>query len=98
MFSQTALKIYALKKERIVKSNAHFWREFNDIDKIDLWTKASKNRVKSIFKFCGLDKLFKKIILDNKTSFRTSIKRLKALTHSDMFVVYENDDKFFDGE
>ncbi len=35
MFSQTALKIYALKKERIVKSNAHFWREFNDIDKID---------------------------------------------------------------
>ncbi len=63
-----------------------------------LWTKASKNRVKSIFKFCGLDKLFNKIILDNKTSFRTSIKRLKALTHSDMFVVYENDDKFFDGE
>ena len=62
------------------------------------WTKASKNRVKSIFKFCGLDKLFKKIILDNKTSFRTSIKRLKALTHSDTFVVCENDDKFFDGE
>lgn len=35
MYSQVALKLYALKKERIVKSNAHFWREFNDIDKIN---------------------------------------------------------------
>lgn len=35
MYSQTALKLYALKKERRVKSNAHFWREFNDIEKIN---------------------------------------------------------------
>lgn len=35
MYSQTALKFYALKRERKVKSNAHFWREFNDFDKIN---------------------------------------------------------------
>lgn len=35
MYSQTAIKLYALKRERIVKSNAHFWREFNDFDKIN---------------------------------------------------------------
>lgn len=35
MYSQTALKLYALKRERIVKSNAYFWRELNDVDKIN---------------------------------------------------------------
>jgi len=35
MYSQTALKLYALKKERKIKSNAHFWREFNDVDKLN---------------------------------------------------------------
>ncbi len=34
MFSQIALKLYALKKEKVIKSNAQFWREFNNVDKI----------------------------------------------------------------
>ena len=35
MYSQLALKLYALKKEKVIKSNAQFWREFNNVDKID---------------------------------------------------------------
>lgn len=35
MYSQIALKLYALKKDRTVKSNAQFWREFNDAEKIN---------------------------------------------------------------
>ncbi len=34
MYSQIALKLYALKKEKVIKSNAQFWREFNNVDKI----------------------------------------------------------------
>ncbi|MCD8308579.1 MAG: DNA-protecting protein DprA [Clostridia bacterium] len=36
MFSQTALKIYAAKKEGIIKSNAFFWREFDCAEKVNI--------------------------------------------------------------
>lgn len=36
MYSQIALKLYALKKEQVIKSNAHFWREFNNDNKINV--------------------------------------------------------------
>lgn len=35
MYSQIALKLYAAKQVGIIKSNAHFWREFNSNDKIN---------------------------------------------------------------
>lgn len=55
-----------------------------------LWTKASKNRVKSILRYCCLDNLFNKIIFDDKFIFLTSIEKLKAVTHSDKFIIYED--------
>lgn len=63
-----------------------------------LWTKASKNRVKSILKYCFLDNLFNKIIFDDKTSYQASIEKLKAVTHSDKFIIYENNHNLFDNE
>lgn len=73
MFSQTALKIYALKKERIVKSNAHFWREFNDIDKIDAieidvhkFNKELTNNGVSLV--CAFDKKFPQLSANIKLS------------------------------
>lgn len=35
MFSEIALKIYSLVKSGVIKSNAHFWKEYNSKDKID---------------------------------------------------------------
>jgi len=63
-----------------------------------LWTKANKDRVKSILSYCKLDRLFGKIIFDDKTAFKTSIAKLNAATCSGMFIIYENNKKFFDNE
>lgn len=63
-----------------------------------LWTKASKNRVKSILRYCCLDNLFNKIIFDDKSTFLTSIEKLKAVTHSDKFIIYEDTLNLFDNE
>lgn len=35
MYSQIALKIYAAKKENIIKTNAQFWRQYGDIKSIE---------------------------------------------------------------
>lgn len=35
MYSQIALKLYALKKAKVIKSNAHFWRNFYNVEKIN---------------------------------------------------------------
>lgn len=35
MYSQIALKLYAAKKEEIIKSNARFWKEFNGVSKVE---------------------------------------------------------------
>lgn len=35
MYSQIALKIYVAKREGIIKSNAHFWSKFNNVNKIN---------------------------------------------------------------
>ncbi len=61
-----------------------------------LWTQANKDRVKSILSCCKLERLFNKIIFDNKTAFQTSISKLNVATHSDVFIIYENNKKFFD--
>lgn len=63
-----------------------------------LWTKASKNRVKSILRYCCLDNLFNKIIFDDKSTYQTSIEKLKAVTHSDKFIIYEDNHNLFDNE
>ena len=63
-----------------------------------LWTKASIDRVKAIFRYCNFEKLFNKIIFDEKFNFSDSIHKLKTETHSNKFIVYENNHDFFDGQ
>lgn len=35
MYTQIAFKLYAAKKKGIIKSNAKFWKEFNDVSKVE---------------------------------------------------------------
>lgn len=63
MYSQIALKLYALKKECRVKSNAHFWREFNDAEKInaidiDVRKYAEELKRSGVSLFCAFDNGF----------------------------------------
>lgn len=60
-----------------------------------LWTKADKDRAYKIVDYCKLDNYFKDIIFDDKSSFETSIQKLKQLTNSQQFIIYENNKDFF---
>lgn len=60
-----------------------------------LWTKADKDRAYKIVDYCKLDNYFKDIIFDDKLSFETSIPKLKELTNSNQFIIYENNKDFF---
>lgn len=73
MYSQTALKLYALKRERIVKSNAHFWREFNDVDKInainiDVQKYEQEFENNGVSLICAFDKAFPQLPANLKLS------------------------------
>ena len=39
--------------------------------------------------------IYKDIIFDDKSSFETSIRKLKQLTNSNQFIIYENNSYFF---
>jgi beta-phosphoglucomutase-like phosphatase (HAD superfamily) len=60
-----------------------------------LWTSANKKRAEAIVNACKLNQFFNKIIFDNKKSFVASMYKLKDLTHSNEFIIYENNDNFF---
>ena len=50
MISESATLLYAAKKEGIIKSNAHFWREYSSADKLknislDLEKYARKSKI-----------------------------------------------------
>lgn len=75
MYSQVALKLYVLKKERIVKSNAHFWREFNDVDKIneiniDVQKNGQELKDSGVSLVCAFDKEFPQLSANIKLSER----------------------------
>ena len=60
-----------------------------------LWTKADKNRASKIIDFCKLDRYFNDVLFDEKYSFDTSISKLQELTHTNQFIIYENNKNFF---
>lgn len=66
-------------------------------DSCYIWTKASKNRVFSILKQCGLTNLFKAVLFDEKLNFDVSMQEIRKTVHSDEFIIYENDTALFDG-
>lgn len=63
-----------------------------------LWTKSSIARAKAIFRYYTFEKLFHKVIFDDKFNFSDSIHKLKTETHSNKFIIYENNHDFFEGQ
>ena len=59
-----------------------------------LWTSADKNRAEYLLKELDLDKYFNKVIYDDKKDLNSSLKRLKDITKSNVFLIFE-DKEFF---
>lgn len=60
-----------------------------------LWTKADKNRAFKILIYCNLNNYFKDIIYDDKSNFESSILKLRKVTNSNRFIIYEDNRDFF---
>ena len=60
-----------------------------------LWTSADKNRAEYILKELDLAKYFNKVIYDDKKDINSSLKRLKDITKSNVFLIFEDNEKFF---
>ena len=60
-----------------------------------LWTSADKNRVEYILKELDLAKYFHKVIYDDKKDLNSSLKRLKDITKSNVFLIFEDNDGLF---
>ncbi len=60
-----------------------------------LWTSADKNRAEYILKELDLYKYFNKVIYDDKKDLNSSLKRLKDITKSNVFLIFEDNEKFF---
>lgn len=63
-----------------------------------LWTKADENRVKTIWKAFNLKQYFDRFIIDCKSSFEQSIKNIQQYTNEKNFIIYENNQSFFDNK
>ncbi len=61
-----------------------------DVTSCFLWTSADKNRADYILKELDLNKYFNKIIFDDKKDFIISLKRLKDITKSNVFLIFED--------
>ena len=60
-----------------------------------LWTSADKNRADFILKELDLYKYFNKVIYDDKKDLNSSLKRLKDITKSNVFLIFEDNDGLF---
>ena len=60
-----------------------------------LWTSADKSRAEYILKELDLYKYFNKVIYDDKKDLNSSLKRLKDITESNVFLIFEDNEKIF---
>ena len=60
-----------------------------------LWTSADINRAEYILKELDLYKYFNKVIYDDKKDLNSSLKRLKDITKSNVFLIFEDNDSLF---
>ena len=58
-----------------------------------LWTSADKNRAEYLLKELDLDKYFNKVIYDDKKDLNSSLKKLKDITKSNVFLIFEDNEK-----
>ena len=61
-----------------------------DVQNCYLWTSADKERAEYVLKELDLYKYFNKIIFDNKKDLNSSLKRLKDITKSNVFIIFED--------
>ena len=89
-FAQKWLKYRVVVNEEILKILQN-----QDKENCYLWTSADKNRAEYILKELDLYKYFNQIIFDYKKDLNSSIKRLKDITKSNVFLIFEDSDNLF---
>ena len=89
-FTQKWLKYRVVVNEDILKILQN-----QDKENCYLWTSADKNRADFILKELDLYKYFNKVIYDDKKDLNSSLKRLKDITKSNVFLIFEDNEKFF---
>lgn len=89
-FAQKWLKYRVVVNEEILNL-------LNNQDKENcyLWTSADKNRADFILKELDLYQYFNKVIYDDKKDLNSSLKRLKEITKSNVFLIFEDNDGLF---
>ena len=92
-FAQKWLKYRVIVNEEILS----ILRK-QDKENCYLWTSADKDRADYILKELDLYKYFNKIIFDDKKDLNNSLKRLKDITKSNVFLIFEDNDKLFKEE
>ncbi len=60
-----------------------------------LWTSADKNRTEYLLKELDLAKYFNQIIFDDKKDLNNSLKRLKDITKSNVFLIFEDSNALY---
>lgn len=105
-FDETASKKLIIDKQNYfaqkwlkyrVVVNEELLNLLNNQDKENcyLWTSADKNRADFILKELDLYKYFNKVIYDDKKDLNSSLKRLKDITKSNVFLIFEDNDGLF---
>ena len=89
-FTQKWLKYRVVFNEEILKILQN-----QDKENCFLWTSADKSRVEYILKELDLYKYFSKVIYDDKKDLNSSLKRLKDITKSNVFLIFEDNENFF---
>lgn len=86
-FAQKWLKYRVIVNEEIIS----ILRKQNK-ENCYLWTSANKDRAEYILRELDLYKYFNKVIYDNKKDLNCSLKRLKGITKSNVFLIFEDND------
>lgn len=89
-FAQKWLKYRVVFNEKILNLLKN-----QDKENCYLWTSADKNRADYILKELDLYKYFNKVIYDDKKDLNSSLKRLKDITKSNVFLIFEDNDGLF---
>ena len=84
-FAQKWLKYRVVVNEEILNLLKN-----QDKENCFLWTSADKNRAEYILKELDLAKYFNKVIYDDKKDLNSSLKRLKDITKSNVFLIFED--------
>ena len=88
-FTQKWLKYRVVVNEEILKILQN-----QDKENCYLWTSADINRAEYILKELDLYKYFNKVIYDNKKDLNISLKTLKDITKSNVFLIFEDKNWF----